>query len=251
MAAGDVFPPIVVFTDGTDSWLSDGIHRLDGAIKAKKKIGVDTRNGTKADAIEFACGANAAHGMRRTNADKKRSVQLALSAFPDRSSRAIADLCGVGHPFVEQIRQVESDSTCTKKPEKTRVGRDGKRQPAAKVQHAVTESDGSQKPDDDPAGRVVSAEAERQWGEGDSLQDVQADLKEVNRRCKELSNFVRKVLRCDGRDPKRPYCGEYSLTTLSDNLLHVGRVVMNDLPVGGTPKNPILFHEEKAKSLAK
>lgn len=104
MIAGDVFPPIVIFTDGTDSWLADGIHRLDAAIKAKKKIGVDCRKGTRSEAVEFACGANASHGMRLTPADKRRKVALALSEFPDRSSRAIADLCGVSHTFVESQR---------------------------------------------------------------------------------------------------------------------------------------------------
>lgn len=129
MGAGDSFPPIVVFTDGKDSWLSDGIHRLDGAIKAKKKIAVDYRKGTRADAVEYACGANASHGMRRTNADKRRAVTLALSQFPDRSNRAIAELCGVGDGIVSEVRD---SRTCIKKTEKTRVGRDGKRQPARK-----------------------------------------------------------------------------------------------------------------------
>src|SRR4051812_41086479 len=67
MAEGDSFPAITIFSDGEGSWLADGIHRLDAAIKAKKPIGVDQRKGTRADAIEFACGANASHGLRRSN----------------------------------------------------------------------------------------------------------------------------------------------------------------------------------------
>ncbi len=93
--------------------------------------------------------------------------------------------------------------------------------------------------------------AERGWGEGDSLDNVQADLKELARRCKELSKFARTILRCEENDPTRPYCCNYSLLTLSHPLLHIARVVANDLPVGGTPKKPILYHEEKAASLAK
>lgn len=131
MAAGDTFPDITIFTDGKESWLADGIHRLDAAIKAKKKIGVHERKGTLADAIEFACGANDSHGLRLTNADKRRKVQLALSHFPDRSSRLISEMCGVSNHLVDEIRGGNSP-TCNKNTEKTRVGRDGKRQPAAK-----------------------------------------------------------------------------------------------------------------------
>jgi hypothetical protein len=130
MRAGDVFPPIVLFSKGKESWLADGIHRLDAAIKAQKTIGVDERKGDWADAVEFACGANASHGLRRSNADKRRAVKLALSAFSNRSSRAIAELCGVGDDLVEEIRkasQVSENDTCK------RVGRDGKVQSAIKA----------------------------------------------------------------------------------------------------------------------
>lgn len=135
MTAGDVFPAIVLFTDGKESWLADGIHRLDAAIKAKKKIGVDTRKGTRADAVEYACGANISHGLRRTNADKRRSVLLALSEFPSWSDLKIAETCGVSHPFVRSIRpQVV---TVTTSPNQSggekRVGRDGKQYPASKT----------------------------------------------------------------------------------------------------------------------
>lgn len=93
--------------------------------------------------------------------------------------------------------------------------------------------------------------AKRQWGDGDSLEDVQADLKELARRCKEVSKFARMIVGWEGDAPTRPYCGNYSLTTISHPLLHTARVVGNDMPVGGTPKKPILFHEEKAAALAK
>jgi len=52
----------------------------------------------------------------------------------DLSDRALAELCGVGHPFVAKVRatQVELDSTSTPAPEapKTRKGKDGKEYPA-------------------------------------------------------------------------------------------------------------------------
>src|SRR5262245_583352 len=70
-------PPIVVFYDGADYWLADGFHRLaayrrfiDGgkASASPRALLTDVRQGTRRDAVLYACGANADHGLRRTNA---------------------------------------------------------------------------------------------------------------------------------------------------------------------------------------
>jgi hypothetical protein len=75
MKAGSKFPPIIVFGD----WVADGFHRVEAAKKAGlTSIEADIRPGTKRDAILFAVGANATHGIRRTNADKKRAVEILL-----------------------------------------------------------------------------------------------------------------------------------------------------------------------------
>ncbi len=107
MAAGSAFPPVVVFYDGTDHWLADGFHRLE-ATKATgaKEIAADVRQGTQRDAVLFSAGANAAHGLRRTNADKRRAVErlLADKEWSKWSDRKIAEACGVTHPFVGKLR---------------------------------------------------------------------------------------------------------------------------------------------------
>ena len=129
MKAGDEFPPIIVVTDGSTSWLADGIHRLDAAIKAKQAIKVEYVDGNRAKAVEIACGANRSHGLRRTNADKRRSVCMALGEFGRRSDRAIAEICGVSNDFVGKIRkstEVSSDDTSGS----SRTGKDGKSYPA-------------------------------------------------------------------------------------------------------------------------
>lgn len=105
MKAGDTFPPITVVTDGKDAWLVDGIHRLDAAIKAKVKIGVEYVRGNRTTAVEMACGANISHGLRRSPADKRRAVKLAIQEFSGRSDRQIAELCAVGHPLVADVRK--------------------------------------------------------------------------------------------------------------------------------------------------
>src|SRR4051812_10700182 len=79
MIEGEQFPPVVVFHDGSDFILSDGFHRVMAAIRNQfKDILADVRKGTKLDALKYALGANRANGLRRTNADKRRCVVLAL-----------------------------------------------------------------------------------------------------------------------------------------------------------------------------
>ena len=76
---GDQFPPIVVFSDGISSWVADGFHRVEATKKAGLGvIKAEIRSGGKRDAVFYAIGANASHGLRRTNADKRRAVELLL-----------------------------------------------------------------------------------------------------------------------------------------------------------------------------
>jgi hypothetical protein len=107
MVNGTTFPPVVVFYDGTDHWLADGFHRLAAAKETgAKEISADIRPGTQRDAILHSVGANGAHGLRRTNADKRRAVErlLADEEWSRWSDRKIADACGVTHPFVGKVR---------------------------------------------------------------------------------------------------------------------------------------------------
>lgn len=107
---GVVFPPIVAFFDGVDTWLADGFHRLLAHVRnGVEKIGVELRSGTKDDAILYSLGANSSHGLRRTNADKRKAVLTALehpkfSQWPDTK---IAKACGVSHTFVAACRSPE------------------------------------------------------------------------------------------------------------------------------------------------
>lgn len=59
----------------------------------------------KAQAIAFAAGANATHGLRRTTSDKRRAVTKLLSdlRMADRTDRAIAELAGVDHKTVASV----------------------------------------------------------------------------------------------------------------------------------------------------
>lgn len=107
---GIEFPPVIVFHDGADYWLADGFHRFHAHSQAgKASIPAEIRNGTVRDAVLFSLGANCTHGLRRSNADKRKAVQtlLADAEWTKWSDRKIAEACGVGHPFVASLRRPE------------------------------------------------------------------------------------------------------------------------------------------------
>ena len=107
-------PPVIVFEDGADYWLADGFHRLHAYRTAgKASIPADIRTGTKRDAILFSVGANGTHGLRRSNADKRKAVgvMLADAEWSQWSDRKIAEACGVSHTFVALLRKPPSVAT--------------------------------------------------------------------------------------------------------------------------------------------
>lgn len=119
---GAKMPAVVVFHDGSNYWLADGFHRYHAAQKCEfRDIESEVRSGTRCDAVKFALGANAAHGLRRTNADKRRAVEIALKEFPKLSSREIAKVCAVSHELVDRTRPQLAESASS-----PRVGADGK-----------------------------------------------------------------------------------------------------------------------------
>lgn len=78
----------------------------------------DVRTGTQRDAILFACGANATHGLRRTNDDKRKAVGVLLAdaVWSKMSDREIARLCKVSNMLVAVVRNPPGESSFTPKP---------------------------------------------------------------------------------------------------------------------------------------
>lgn len=133
--AGAKLPPPVVYYDGGDYWLADGFHR----VYAHRGIGTvkvacEVRAGGLRDAILFSVGANAVHGLRRTNADKHRAVEKLLldREWSSNSDRWIADRCAVSVDMVNRARRAlrpqlsVPDSSKSVPPPTTRQGLDGK-----------------------------------------------------------------------------------------------------------------------------
>lgn len=107
MQAGEEFPPIVAFGTPERAWLADGFHRIEAAKRSGHTvIAVDLREGGRREAILYSVGANATHGLRRTNADKRRAVQVMLRdpEWAAWSDHEIARRCAVSAPFVGQLR---------------------------------------------------------------------------------------------------------------------------------------------------
>ena len=123
MKAGDVFPAVKVIRLAEDGryYIADGFHRYAAAVKAKKKTidaEVIKNDGTHSDVLIECIKANHSHGLRRTNADKQRAVEMILveketnPAFADYGSLKIAKLANVSKPMViDCIRRRKGETT--------------------------------------------------------------------------------------------------------------------------------------------
>ena len=119
MLDGAVFPPVIVYHDGANYWLADGFHRVEAARKIDRtEIEAEICDGTVRDAILHGIGSNATHGLRRTQADKRRAVERLLTdpEWAAWSDRKIAQLAKVDHKTVGKIRHELSGEIPTPKP---------------------------------------------------------------------------------------------------------------------------------------
>lgn len=108
---GAKFPPVSVVSDATRGtlWLWDGTHRVEAARKiGKSRIRADVAEGTYADALRLALCANATHGLRRSNADKRHALEMAWENREtlfggDPSQNMLAEMCGISRKTVERF----------------------------------------------------------------------------------------------------------------------------------------------------
>ena len=110
MRRGDKFPPVTVMAErGASRYiLVDGHHTIAAAERlGKKTILCTVKRGDKQAALHFALGANYAHGLRRTNADKRKSVMMAMNAaeYDGMTLREMGELCNVSRMLVSDIKQ--------------------------------------------------------------------------------------------------------------------------------------------------
>lgn len=69
-------PPLIVYwQEGSKHYVADGFHRVLAARKMKlDSLPCEVRHGNKRDALLHAASANATHGVRRSNEDKRKAV---------------------------------------------------------------------------------------------------------------------------------------------------------------------------------
>jgi hypothetical protein len=102
------FPPVILYHDGKDYWLGDGYHRVAAARKIEREtIKAEVREGTARDAILCGVGANATHGLQRTQADKRQAIERLMSdpEWARWSDRKIAEAAKVDHKTVAKVRR--------------------------------------------------------------------------------------------------------------------------------------------------
>jgi DNA-binding transcriptional regulator YiaG len=80
MLSGVEFPPVKVWFDGAEYWLSDGFQRLAAAVEiGRSEIPAEVVPGGLLDARWDSYSANSTHGLRRTSADIQMVIRRALA----------------------------------------------------------------------------------------------------------------------------------------------------------------------------
>lgn len=108
----DALPPIRVMRVGKSRLvLVDGFHRFYAHKRAgRDSIEIEIAEGSTIREARFeAAKANARHGLRRSNADKRLAVLAVLGLYPNLSDREIASHVGVSHPLVGTVRREIAD----------------------------------------------------------------------------------------------------------------------------------------------
>jgi transcriptional regulator with XRE-family HTH domain len=126
LQAGVKFPPVEVYFDKQDYWLTDGFHRLTSHKRAGlTQIEVDVHEGSQRDAQWASYGVNNNHGYRKSIKDKRFVALKALEDLEwcDYSDRKIADHIGVSHSYISKLRKQSPDFRPTQKV----VDRNGKK----------------------------------------------------------------------------------------------------------------------------
>ena len=131
MKDGVTFPNVTVFREKKTgiTYLVDGFHRMEATVlNGGKTIEADIIYGDRAAALTYALKANAEHGLRRNNADKRHALAMAwndrgiLFKGEEPTSRQLAALCGVSDRlaayFIEEkgvcnLHNTSDATTCT------------------------------------------------------------------------------------------------------------------------------------------
>ena len=112
--SGVKLPPVNLFATDDKYFIGDGYHRIWAARDAGKSVieAIIAPGGYSA-ALLYAAGANDTHGLRRTQADKRKAIQVLLKdpQFCKKSDNQIAKIVHVTHNTVGDVRR-ELEQSC-------------------------------------------------------------------------------------------------------------------------------------------
>lgn len=126
---GVIYPSVVLFPEGDTYYIGDGYHRIEASMLANRTvIDAEIRPGGFKAALNYAAGANDKHGLRRTNADKRKAIQVLLKdpKYCKKSDNQIAKIVHVTHKTVGDVRKDMERSREIPKIEKREFDRNGK-----------------------------------------------------------------------------------------------------------------------------
>ncbi|HET8700465.1 MAG TPA: hypothetical protein VFL97_02220 [Nitrococcus sp.] len=168
---------------------------------------------TRREAVLHSVGANAAHGLRRTNEDKRRAVLTLLNdeEWGKWSDREIARRCGVTNKTVaayrnelsEEIPQIGNSRTVERngtvyEQDTANIGKDSsKKKGTTKPQATDTEPAGPTPPPEDE-GYNLTAEFEAALAENRHLRELIESLKKDDL-ARELAEAHERYARREGR----------------------------------------------------
>jgi len=189
MAGGCSFPALTVFRDGADLWLADGFHRMHAMLKLGfEDADCDVRTGTQRDAILHSLGANDAHGLRRSAADKRKAVNTMLAdpEWSQWSRNKIAQWCHVSEGLVSNIRAEREPVTGHMTSESKFESKHGT--PARMDTSAIVEANKARKPA--PPTQPVPQPAPGLAPELPQVQDTAADTADLREQLHEAQDVA-------------------------------------------------------------
>lgn len=177
-------PPIDLFLNaGSQKYLiGDGMHRYQAMRTLSfKGCSANVRPGNYEDALKFALTANERHGIRRSQADKRRAVEEAIKQWPKVSNVQIANLSSVDDHTVKAVRDwLEEQGKVA--PEPIRESKDGSKRPASL---STSESRGPRKLEDKcKTGAVLTVQGLKFWNRAQEVKDMLDELTEFERKLK-------------------------------------------------------------------
>ncbi|MGP1665969.1 MAG: hypothetical protein ACTS5I_08690 [Rhodanobacter sp.] len=182
-------PPVVVFWDekAKTYYLADGSHRCHAIAQiGRKAIEAEVRKGTYEDALQYALQANCAHGLQRSNADKRKCIKEALKQWPAYSNANLSKVCDVDDHTVAEVRkEMEAEKVIAPTPKRTSSsGRTVASQPVAsnrprKSEVEPPEPSAEPKPVVDKNGTPIPKAVIQYWERADEVTAILAQLTEV------------------------------------------------------------------------